>query len=136
MKHKHSEPINRWTDDTSLVVLYKSTHYRDWRKSSFQISPTWERDSEYFLVCEKHVEVALHWLNGAEVQLLQSCGSYHTYIKGRTPNFNKEYEYRIKPKLEKRWITYNSKTREAYNSGPRMIPAKGFQMIEIEVELN
>ena len=104
MKHKHSELINKWRLDTSLVVLYKSTHYRDWRKSSFQISPTWELDSEYFLVCEKHVEVALHWLNGGEVEICADGSVWKTLNKqtsGYNAEFYKPWEYRIKPKLEK-----------------------------------
>ena len=50
-----------------------------------------------------------------------------------------DIEITIKPKKEKRWITYNSKTNEGFiyhePSDKHSKLAEGFQEIEIEVEV-
>ncbi len=100
MKHKHSELIKRWVDDTSLVILYKDLVYESWRESYEQNTPKWSVVAEYFLVPEKHIEVALHWLNGGEVQEMSYTGEWSTQECG-VPSFMSHLEYRIKPKTEK-----------------------------------
>ncbi len=87
---------------TSLVILFKEAN--GYWMTSRSKNPTWNVETEYFLVPEKHLEVALYWLNGGTVQLKQaSANSWWTYVReeGDEPAFLEEYEYRIKPKTEK-----------------------------------
>jgi hypothetical protein len=99
MKHKHSELIKRWADDDSLIVLAKNKHHPDWNElgNSVQEAPCWNHDSEYFLVCEKHVEVALRFLNGGVV-MINAGGNWYATDE---PSFDSQCKYKIKPKLEK-----------------------------------
>ena len=94
MKHKHSELIKQWADDISLVVLSNGGN-GDFVK--VLVAPRWNTSSNYFLVCEKHVEVALHWLNGGEVDVWSVVG-WGGILE---PHFDPACKYRIKPKLEK-----------------------------------
>jgi hypothetical protein len=116
MKHKHAELIKQWVDNTCLVVLTITRDSKDWYKSSDQVNPLWTKDAEYFLVPEKHVEVALHFLNGGEVELMDSSGKWVDTIE---PDFIEVYEYRIKPQLEtvKVWVGM----RRPKASGPAKI---------------
>ncbi|CAH9014147.1 hypothetical protein VPH5P1C_0164 [Vibrio phage 5P1c] len=73
----------------------------------------WFHESfDYFLCLPQHKETCLHWLNGGESQYLSngmekwinfgnSTGWSDTHLFMTT-----EYEFRIKPKKEKRWIAY------------------------------
>ena len=100
MKHKHSELIKRWADDTSLVRLVKLDSGEGflWSESLHQgADMLWLGDVEYFLVCEKHVEVALHWLNGGEVDVWSVVG----WGGISEPHFDLTCKYRVKPKIEK-----------------------------------
>jgi hypothetical protein len=101
MKHIHSELIKRWADDTSLVRLTKFSG--DWNVCKEHSRIPWWEDYQYFLVCEKHVDVALHWLNGGKIEY-RNCttlpwGQVGCYLQGHTIDAHREY--RIKPKLEK-----------------------------------
>ena len=98
MKHKHNKLIKQWADNTSLIRLHRPVHQEDpWRKHTEQTFPRWFDDIEYFLVPEKHVEVALHWLNGGEVEMYADDGIWLSYERGEKPDFIPKFEYRIKP---------------------------------------
>lgn len=100
MKHKHADVATKWLNDTSLVILYKDGK---WEKLFNQDYPMWMGDLKYFLVCEKHVEVALYWLNGGDIQLKSSCQKWlgTSADRGNFPiYFDPDIEYRIKPKTE------------------------------------
>jgi hypothetical protein len=52
-------------------------------------------------VCEKHVNVALGWLSGGELQMyIESKGKWDDWKCG-SPKFIPCYKYRIKPKTQK-----------------------------------
>jgi hypothetical protein len=112
--HAHCEVATQWLHDTSLVIL-TTVDGKLWFKCLIQRSPSWQENNKYFLVCEKHVDVALDWLNG--------CGeieaSYHR--TGRvTPfssAFHSDHNYRIKgPKkvVKEMWVGV-SKDTSRYN---------------------
>ncbi len=95
MKHKHSELIKRWADNTSLVVLIESGN-GEWIVDAHQKHPNWLVLSEYFLACKKHVDVALHWLNCGEVEVCRNrIEGWRLAIK---PTFREDAAYRIKKK--------------------------------------
>ena len=141
MEHKHSELIKRWADDTSLVILYKNQYGTTWKESQEQKNPHWFGGVEYFLVCEKHAEVALHWLNGGDVQSRLGCVSWATGENINTLGisesfFPEEFEMRIKPKFEKVkvWVGVGDNSLLAMNH-PEI--TEGFlNMTWTEVEVN
>ena len=47
----------------------------------------------------KHADLIIAWANGAEIQWLAHNGQWIYLV---TPNWNAEYQYRIKP--EKKWV--------------------------------
>ena len=100
MEHKHAALIKRWADDTSLLALYKDRH-ENWCNDGQPNQPRWFSSHEYFLVCEKHVEVALHWLNGGELEFKYSPKKWLDVSELDHLDFQEVQEYRIKPKLEK-----------------------------------
>ena len=110
MEHKHATLIKQWADDTSLVVLGKDTG--SWVK--LLVDPKWFIHKQYFIVCSKHVEVALHWLNGGDVERLfagHELGWCKLQIEGA--EFYESCEYRIKPKFEKVKVWIGVKNPEA-----------------------
>ena len=98
MKHEHSELIKRWAGDASLSLLVVDCNDM-WVKSNYQDSPKSIKTEECFLVCGKHEDAALHWLNGGEIEC-NSTGNWEIATWGE-PNFSPHTGYRIKPKLEK-----------------------------------
>ena len=100
--HVHADLIKRWVDDTSLIILFNRNE--GWFKSHNQVLPKWLDYNKYFLVCEKHVEVALHWLNNGEIET--SDGDDWFTVKPVETHpcaevlFNEQHEYRIKPSTE------------------------------------
>ena len=139
MEHKHAALIKRWADDTSLVVLYKNVTLK-WLEATEQESPHWFSGVEYFLVCDKNVEVALHWLSGGDVEI-NRLGQWKVVA---CPGFDITNKFRIKPKLEKVkvWIgVKNPKADVMYSnivtSGTKPIGNEYFDnFIWTEVEAN
>ena len=113
MEHKHAALIDKWRLDTSLIRLVKSTGQK-WIKGNIQGEYLpWYGDSEYFLVCEKHVEVALHCLNGGDLESRpKECECWYNAKNIKHAEFLESWEYRIKPKFAKVkvWIGVNNKT--------------------------
>lgn len=103
MKHVHAELIKRWADDTSLVILSKLDDL-DWARACNQVVPPWCYDVEYFLVCKRHVDIALHWLNGGSTEYLDCNGDWRDLkdFSGDNPTvFSPIHNYRAKAKTEK-----------------------------------
>ena len=102
MEHKHAALIKRWADDTSLVILVNiesAIPYEGidkWGVSSSRFPPRWYENLEYFLVCKKHKEVALHWLNGGDIEFK----IWLDVSELDNIDFQEVQEYRIKPKFE------------------------------------
>jgi hypothetical protein len=102
MEHKHKELIVRWASDTSLSILVKFFNKDEWVFNPSQDMPSWHNDSEYFLVAGKHVDVALHHMNGGDTQMFSRVyGKWVDNESGIIPNFSSVYNsYRIKPSVE------------------------------------
>jgi hypothetical protein len=106
MEHIHKELINKWINDTDLVILEKSS--KSWFVSDDQTTPEWKHNTQYYVVCEQHVRVCLHWLNGGNVQI--SSYNSEQYFDITTPEFEEFCEYRIavdeptKAELVKVWV--------------------------------
>jgi hypothetical protein len=112
MKHKHAEIATRWLNDTSLVILSRLSCSK-WKVDFTQNTPEWYANTEYFLVPECHIEVALAWLNGEEIERLcdSEFNAEDDYWNDYTPSikharFEEYYVYRIKPKTKqvKVWV--------------------------------
>jgi hypothetical protein len=112
MKHPHAEVATRWLNDTSLVILKKSST-SVWHKNPSQHYPDWYVTCDYFLVPKCHVEVALAGLNGAKVERLHESefGSPDNYwydytVTLKHSRFEEESMFRIKPETKqvKIWI--------------------------------
>lgn len=114
MKHKHYEMIVAKAANMELV-LFVNTEEQKWRVSNCGSHfPSFYRDPEYqwFLCLPQHKEACLHWLNGGEIQ--DYYNGEWTKIKCHDGNpdwnepdqlfMNEEFQLRIKPKKEKRWI--------------------------------
>lgn len=100
MKHKHASLIKRWAEDTDLVILTQSTK-GIWCVSIRQKRPRWDEDREYFLVPAEHAEVALHFLNGGEIEMYSDSKECWVKIDPEiTPNFSSNFKYRIKSEFE------------------------------------
>jgi hypothetical protein len=135
MKHVHSELIKRWADNPRLIVLAQACTEGAWIVSTRQNTPTWLAQNNYFLVCERHVDVALHWLNGGEL-LLNAGGRWYTTSE---PEFDSQCTYKIKPKLEKVkiWVgvTIGGGSIMAFDSNPENNPFMGkYTWTEVEVD--
>lgn len=138
----HSELIKKWADDINLRCFVKTHPGTKWGLIDDKLAPNWLPNNRYFLCPEEHVDVALHWLNGGEVQALKGNCIWDTVV---TPNFLEEYTYRAKPTKEKRWIgvrkdgytTCAHKSKElADGAVATWSTSTGeFQVIEIEVEV-
>ncbi|CAL9964262.1 hypothetical protein VPH219E481_0086 [Vibrio phage 219E48-1] len=160
MKHKHYDMIVAKAANMELETFIKEGG--EWRlmNNAIPISESFD----YFLCLPQHKEFCLHWLNGGDVQDFfeeewSDCASlaHATEVGGdNTLEFsmhhmfmNEEFNFRIAPKKEKRWIAFNSKalmtTRDTYTTGVECEDALNevgeiyenhpWQFIEIEVEV-
>lgn len=138
---KHAEMIKRWADDDSLIYFTRSRKHQIWMT---EVMPVWSDNFEHFLCLPQHKDACLHWLNGGDCLIsFDSVKDVCGVINGQSEKkwkitggfMNQSATVRIKPRKEKRWITYNPKTREVYNCGKGQTPANGFQIIEIEAEV-
>jgi hypothetical protein len=88
--HVHCELIRKWSGDVSKVVLYND--HGTWVVTE---TPVWHVDRKYFVVCEKHADAALHWLNGGRVECRETVApSRAPWRRCNKPNFYDDYEYR------------------------------------------
>ena len=87
--HAHAELIHKWAEDTSQVVLFNvSDHW----EALLTAAPSWNPKNKYFLVCEEHVDMALHWLNGGQVEIMHPQEG--TFMRTNNPQFVAGYVYR------------------------------------------
>ncbi|AKU42634.1 hypothetical protein [Vibrio phage H188] len=153
-KHKHYDLIVAKAANMDLVQFIKMNGiWEDAGLSDKFISFSEEYD--YFLCLPKHKEACLHWLNGGEVQVMDSSWVNMFPIEnypweGEHDFMDDEASIRIKPKKEKRWIgVYGNHVTEAHfetlekarsfiNGCPslysKLVP-DNWQFIEIEVEV-
>lgn len=138
MKHKHYEMIVAKAANMDLVLFNKSENQDGWSVSHETCLPVFST-CDYFLCLPQHKEACLHWLNGGEVQLVSPefsefpCG-YEEWLPSSVW-MDKDYTFRIKPKKEKRWIAVDVANLSAEFCFSGDVPASGYQIIEIEVEV-
>lgn len=152
-RHVHADMIIAKANNMDLVVFIKDC--KGWREMSDQTEIRIKSTMQYFLCLPKHQEACLHWLNGGASQYLSNCmGSWINFGDNKewiaTHLFmSNECEIRIKPRKEKRWVGFNSKTmkatHETYKTGFECEDALNdigeiyemhpWQFIEIEVEV-
>jgi hypothetical protein len=115
MKHRHHDMICAKAANMDLVVFYKNPINGEWKeiKSNENSLPEFSEDFEYFACIPQHKEACLHWLNGGMVQIGRGIGCFvdaqpalvysHKWIDTKWYTLD-NYESRIKPRKEKRWI--------------------------------
>lgn len=117
MKHKHYDMIVAKAANMDLVIFRKDYQNTPWRRLVGSELPTYE-SKEYFLCLPQHKDACLHWLNGGEVEFFgQFTDDWTEYdpIKSwgiGSVFMQSDYEFRIKPHKEKRWIAVNTKNIE------------------------
>ena len=146
MKHANAEMIKAVADNTELCIFFKDSS-ESWRPCTYQYLVGNQSDN-YFLCLPQHNESGqcLHWLNGGDVQPRPidddrrlACADVNKVKWMSWTSFMQDnLEFRIKPKKEKRWLTYNKKS-DCISSGlmstaPECM-REGDQLIEIEVEV-
>lgn len=136
--HAHAEMMKAYADDVSLCVLLKCEGPSYWVAARY---PSFHARHHYFPCLPRHKDAVLNMLNGGESQIKSSAGwidALNDDVEEWNPNYwymLDDYESRVKPKKEKRWISYNTKTLQVYNCKQGYTPSEGFQVIEIEVEV-
>ena len=141
MKHANAEMIKAVADDTDLTIFCKGNSGK-WKVAC----PADIFYNDSFLCLPQHNEQGqcLHWLNGGDVQINRKGEGFLDWSRP-SREWMKEVsfmfdinQFRIKPKKEKRWLTYNKKS-DCISSGlMSTVPEckrKGDQLIEIEVEV-
>ncbi|AUR81812.1 hypothetical protein NVP1013O_65 [Vibrio phage 1.013.O._10N.286.54.F9] len=119
MKHKYAEMIKAKADNMELVLFVKRGESSTWGELNNHGDVTFLYEFDYFLCLPQHKEACLHWLNGGEVQDLFEgewvyCASLARATESGGDNtlefsehhmfMNEEFQFRIAPKKEKRWI--------------------------------
>ncbi|AUS00563.1 hypothetical protein NVP1276O_70 [Vibrio phage 1.276.O._10N.286.54.E4] len=155
MKHKNAEMIIAKANNTELAVFVKVVDSQNesgsyWAPSS--LSTLSIAENEFFLCLPQHKEVCLHWLNGGDIQVLDSnwinVHPVESYPWEDEHDFMcEDSKIRIKPKKEKRWIAVNpdgyvlpihadsKESIRAHASSDTSRLTLGVQFIEIEVEV-
>lgn len=137
--HKHAKLIKAKADNMELVVFVRVKE-DFWQETSSM--PTCE-DFDYFLCLPKHKESCLHWLNRGKIQyktdLVEEFQDYQPKIEfGLGSIFMlSNFEIRIKPRKEKRWILINKALNRVCNELFDYQPKdqNGWVSHEIEVEV-
>ncbi len=154
MKHKHYDMIVAKAANVDLVVFIKMGDKWEVIGSHENQIVNFGSHYDYFLCLPQHKEACLHWLNGGDSQSLSGDDWFDIlewkYLWGEASGFmRKDLTTRIKPKKEKRWIAFNSKsfmvTRDTYTTGVKCEDALNkageiyeshpWQFIEIEIEV-
>jgi hypothetical protein len=111
-KHKHYDLIVAKAANMDLVIFSKNES--GWRVSELADIICWP-DYKYFLCLPQHKESCLHWLNGGALQDFfegswTSVGDFEGegWVEADNMFMNEEYQLRIKPKKEKRWIVIHN----------------------------
>lgn len=111
MKHKHYDMIVAKAENMDLVVFCNGPHGSKWHVKDSNW-PCFSDEFDYFLCLPQHKEACLHWLNGGEVEFAGDYKSqWFIYQADKDRAWSEEsafnsddYEFRIKPKKEKRWV--------------------------------
>tara|TARA_R110002012_G_scaffold276277_1_gene463222 strand:+ start:52 stop:525 length:474 start_codon:yes stop_codon:yes gene_type:complete len=122
MKHVNAEMIKAVADNIDLVIFFNDIEDCEWRECSFEMLINSDWPTEHFLCLPQHNESGqcLHWLNGGSLhhrkvkQKLSDSSFCPVWSRGESiewsndsPFMSDEFEFRIKPKKEKRWIAYD-----------------------------
>lgn len=150
MRHRHHDMIVAKAANMDLVRLVKLSDNKgnEWfiQADVVQRSTQFSESSEYFLCLPQHKEACLHWLSGGEIQVKYGCdwvecSQYTGWSVGHLFMID-DYEVRIKPKKEKRFIAWNSREDqpERYSYCTLSLAQQAYknqdvQIIEIEVEV-
>ena len=141
--HKHAAMIKAKADNMELVVFTKNPQSdgKWWAlENSKRIIPCFSGD-HYFSCLPQHKEACLYWLNGGKIQykteLVPEFQDYQPDIEfGLGSIFMQpDFEIRIKPRKEKRWIAIDVKRGDVCMCTENSTPAPGYQIKEIEVEV-
>ncbi|AUR92482.1 hypothetical protein NVP1173O_06 [Vibrio phage 1.173.O._10N.261.55.A11] len=152
MKHKHYDMIVAKANNFELIQFIKIGD--DWEivGSHDNKVVSFASHYEYFLCLPQHKEACLHWLNGGDIQVSGDGLKWESYdLSPEHPKYPMtdftgfEFQFRIKPKKEKRWIGVykNGATTDACllkkeaKNHPMITDASvnDWQFIEIEVEV-
>lgn len=152
MKHKHYDMIVAKAENMDLETFLNLDGKWKLMVNAVPIS----EESEYFLCLPQHKEACLHWLNGGGVQdnfegEWSDCPFLSQTINTDSENsltfsvhhmfMNEEFNFRIAPKKEKRWIIVDPKTDYTFNGlyfskeSAENENGSSHQVIEIEVEV-
>jgi hypothetical protein len=148
MKHKHYEMIVAKAANMDLVVLFKASNgYKNWIEAENDLMPSFHPNTEYFLCLPQHKGPCLHWLSGGSLQDLfedswTSVGDFEgeDWVEADNMFMNEEYQFRVKPKKEKRWIIWNE-NQDSYHCTFLVDPSDKyeanfkFSIHEIKVEV-
>jgi len=147
--HKHAEMIKAKADNMELVVFAKSPTSSRWCKTSPESLPLFNEFKEYFLCHPKHERECFHWLNRGSSQFKDdSMRDWDTVGQRRawnkhSPFMSEDFDFRIKPRKEKRWIVVKNETllsNRLFESESEAAvvcgrESNGAQFIQIEVEI-
>ena len=151
--HRHAEMMKAYADDVSLIVFCNGPFGRKWHVID-QKWPSFNEDFDCFLCLPRHKEAVLNMLNGGESQIKPAVGwinALNDDVEKWNPNYwymLDDYESRIKPKKEKRWIGFmkdNTVVNEHFSSKDELLHytlkkytkeySKTLSAHEIEVEV-
>lgn len=112
MKHKHYDMIIAKAANMDLVMFMN--YGSQWVEVSEQL-PIAQGEC-YFLCLPQHKEACLHSLNGGVAQAESSGEMLEHALREAEWDCNdwymsEDFESRIKPKTEKRWIVYSTKLK-------------------------
>lgn len=152
MKHKHYDMIVAKAANIALVKFVKLPN--EWVATT---TDEWNFTSDYFLCLPKHKDACLKWLNGSimeqrligrdDLEWSEMLKSSLWKWDAQNNTMQSKYEFRIKPKKEKRWIAatktncidklfYEKSQAEEFVTAFYPNNNKSdFQFIEIEVEV-
>lgn len=117
-KHKHAEMIKAKADNMDLVVF--ANNGQEWMESGLRDMVS-NPDLDFFVCLPKNAVTCFKWLNGCPVQVFNEgdeswvdCVGYSIapYWCNDKWMMSHKYEYRIKPRKEKRWIIISNDGRE------------------------
>ena len=148
MKHKHCDMIKAKAEDTSLIKIFYNKMQSKWVIPDNQ-DEMFCTTCEYFLSTKSNSDATLHLLNGGEIQFRFKGGDWMDSNKnGKSLEWSPDsdlmdydYEFRIKPRKEKRWICITDDLEiedgtlyESYANADENSPGYK-QIVEIEVEV-
>ena len=147
--HKHASMIKAKADNMELVVFVKNDEWD--LTESCNDALMFFAGKDYFLCLPQHKNACFHLLNGGESEFRLIYSISEEWTKGTTVSWtdrhwcmSDDFESRIKPRKEKRWIaitiedgemlcrerTFHNRDEAVDFFGP-----VGFQYIEIGVDV-